>query len=172
MPYRLKYFEDPLPPRSLEAHEYLARHIDLPMALGERCYDLFQFKDLIDRGIAAFVRTDVSLAGGFTQTRKIAGIAEAAAVQIFPHLMGSPVNHAAFTHFAASIPNYYVMEAGNHTAAQLALVDRPFEVDGGYREVPERPGIGVEIDEEAAAELAASHRQLAGNFAADGSVAH
>jgi galactonate dehydratase len=171
-PYRLKYYEDPLPPRSMEAHEYIAKHIDIPMALGERCHDIFQFKDLIDRRIAAFIRTDVSLAGGFTQTKKIAGIAEAAAVQIFPHLMGSPVNHAAFAHLAASIPNYYVMEAGLHTTAQRSLVDRPFEISGGYREVPDRPGIGVEIDEEVAAEMAANPRPLTGSFAADGSVAH
>jgi galactonate dehydratase len=171
-PYRLKYFEDPLPPWSLGAHETIAKHIDIPMALGERCYDIYQFKDLIDRGIAAFIRTDVSLAGGFTQVRKIAGMAEAAAIQIFPHLMGSPVNHAAFTHFAASIPNYYTMEAGLHTTAQRSLVDRPFEISKGYREIPDRPGIGVEIDEEAAAEMAASPRRLTGNFHADGSVAH
>ncbi len=171
-PYRLKYFEDPLAPRSLEAHQYIARHIDIPMALGERCYDLFQFKDLIDRGICAFVRTDLSLAGGFTQCRKIAGVAEAAAIQIFPHLMGSPVNHAAFTHFAAAIPNYYVMEAGSHTADQRSLVDSPFEVIDGYREIPDRPGIGVEIDEEAATELVVNTRSLVGYFAADGSVTH
>jgi galactonate dehydratase len=171
-PYRLKYYEDPLAPRSLEAHEYIAKHIGIPMALGERCHDIFQFKDLIDRGIAAFVRTDVSLAGGFTQTKKIASMAEAAAIQIFPHLMGSPVNHAAFAHFAASIPNYYVMEAGLHTTAQRSLVDHPFEISGGYREIPDRPGIGVEINEEAAAEFAAASRPLSGNFATDGSVAH
>jgi galactonate dehydratase len=171
-PYRLKYFEDPLRPGSLEAHEYVARHIDIPMALGERSYDLFQFKDLIDRGIAAFIRTDLSLAGGFTQAKKISGIAEAAATQIFPHLMGSPVNHAAFTHLAASIPNYYVMEAGQHTRAQCSLVDDPFEITGGYREIPDRPGIGVEINEEVAAGLAAETRSAAGTYAADGSVTH
>jgi galactonate dehydratase len=171
-PYRLKYYEDPLPPRSVEAHEYIAKHIDIPMALGERCHDIFQFKDLIDRKLAAYVRSDMSIAGGFTQTRKIAGIAEAASVQIFPHLMGSPINHAAFAHFAASIPNYYAMEAGLHTTAQRSLVDRPFEVVNGYREVPDRPGIGIEIDEAAAAEIPAAHRTLTGNFASDGSVAH
>ena len=85
------------------------------MAVGERSYNLFQFKELIDKKIAAFIRPDVSLAGGFTQVKKIAGIAESAFVQIFPHLMGSPVNNAAFTHIAAAIPNYYVMEANAHT---------------------------------------------------------
>lgn len=170
-PYRLKYYEDPLAPRSLEAHEYIAKHIDIPMALGERNYDIFQFKDLIGRGIAAFVRTDLSLSGGFTQAKKVAAMAEAAAVQIFPHLMGSPVNHAAFAHLAAAIPNYYVMEAGLHTTAQRSLVDRPFEISGGYREIPDRPGIGVEINEEAAADIAENPRPLTGNFASDGSVA-
>ena len=98
-------------------------------------------------------------------------MAEAAAVQIFPHLMGSPVNHAAFAHLAAAIPNYYVMEAGLHTTAQRSLVDRPFEISDGYREIPDRPGIGVEINEEAAADIAENPRPLTGNFASDGSVA-
>ena len=171
-PYRLKYYEDPLAPGSIEAHQYIAKHINIPMALGERCHDLFQFKDLVDRGMAAFVRTDLSLTGGFTQAKKIAGIAEGASVQVFPHLMGSPVNHAAFAHFAAAIPNYYAMEAGLHTTAQRALVDRPFEISNGYREIPDRPGIGVEINEEAAAAMAENPLRLTGHFSADGSVAH
>ena len=172
LPFKLKYYEDPLAPECNEALEYIARHIDIPMAVGERSYNLFQFKELIDKKIAAFIRPDVSLAGGFTQVKKIAGIAESAFVQIFPHLMGSPVNNAAFTHFAAAIPNYYVMEVNAHTDEQLALVDRPFQVCDGYREIPDRPGIGVEIDEARCEKTPFVGRQITGNFHDDGSVAH
>lgn len=171
-PFKLKYFEDPLAPESNEALEYIAKHIDIPMAVGERSYNIFQFKELVDKKIASFIRPDVSLVGGFTQGKKIAGIAEAAFVQVFPHLMGSPVNNAAFTHFAATVPNYALMEVNAHNAAQLALVDRPFEVVDGYRELPDRPGIGVEIDEAACETLKFEGRTLRGNFGADGSVAH
>ena len=171
-PFKLKYFEDPLAPESNEALEYIAKHIDIPMAVGERSYNIFQFKELVDKKIASFIRPDVSLAGGFTQVKKIAGIAEAAFVQVFPHLMGSPVNNAAFTHFSATIPNYALMEVNGHNEVQLALVDQPFAVVDGYRELPDRPGIGVEIDEAACEELKFEGRTLRGNIQADGSVAH
>jgi len=170
--FKLVYFEDPLAPESNEALEYIARHIDIPMAVGERSYNLFQFKELIDKKIAAFIRPDLSLAGGFTQVKKIAAIAEPAFVQVFPHLMGSPVNNAAFTHLAAAIPNYVLMEVNPHTDEQLALVDNPFQVRDGYREVSDRPGIGVEIDEAACEKLPFEGRSITGNFQADGSVAH
>lgn len=171
-PFRLKYYEDPLPPGSLEAHEYIARHIDIPMALGERNTDIFQFKDLLNRGICAFIRPDVSLIGGFTQARKIAAIAESAFVQVFPHLMGSPVNNSVFAHFAAAIPNFYVTEVNRHSDEQLSLVDRAFETTDGYREIPDRPGIGIEIDEDVCGTLPFVDLPITGHFAGDGSVAH
>ena len=110
-PFRLKFYEDPLVPESEEALEYVAAHIDIPLAVGERSYNIFQFKELIDRKVASFIRADLSLAGGFTQVKKIAALAESALVQLFPHLMGSPVNGAAFAHLAAAIPNYAFMES-------------------------------------------------------------
>lgn len=103
-------FEDPLAPESLEAMEYVARHVHIPMATGERFYNIYQFKDLIDRKIVSLIRCDPSLAGGYTQCKKIAGMAEAAFIGIFPHLMGSPVNIAAFVQFDASIPKIFLHE--------------------------------------------------------------
>ena len=171
-PYRLQYYEDPIVPESVEALEYIARHIDIPLALGERTYELHEFKQLVDLGIASFIRPDLSLAGGFTQVKKIAAIAEPALVQLFPHLMGGPVNAAAFTHLAAAIPNYAMMEPQRHSAEVAALVDRPFAEKDGYREIPDRPGIGVEIDEAACERLPFEGVPISGFFRADGSVAH
>ena len=124
-PFKLKFYEDPLPPESVEAHEYIAKHVDIPMALGERSHNIFQFKELVDKKIAAFLRPDVSVAGGFTQVKKIAAIAEPAFIQIFPHLMGSPVNNAAFAHLATAIPNYAFMEHNAHSGSITEIVDQP-----------------------------------------------
>jgi galactonate dehydratase len=170
-PFRLKYYEDPLGPESNDAHDYIARHIDIPMALGERNFLVAQFSELIHKQIASFIRPDFSLCGGLTCGKKIASIAEPMFVQLFPHLMGSPVNIAAFAHLAAAIPNYYVTELNPHTDAQLCLVKGAFETIDGYREIPDRPGIGVEIDEDACAELPFKGREIVGHFHADGSVA-
>lgn len=171
-PFRILYYEDPLAPETLEPMEYIARHINLPMATGERFYNIYQFKDLIDRKIVSMIRPDVSLAGGFTQVKKIAAMAEAAFVGIFPHLMGSPVNVAAFTHLDAAIPNYVLMESHTTTDVFNEIVDQPVTREGGYIRVSDRPGIGVEILEDKLDKFPFRTRPSIGAVHADGSVAH
>ena len=173
MPYRLLYYEDPLAPEALEPVEYIARHINIPIATGERFYNIFQFKDLIDRKVVSLIRPDVSLAGGYTQVKKIAAIAEAAFVGIFPHLMGSPVNIAAFTHLDAAIPNYFLMESYTTSDKFNDIVDYPVTREGGYILVSDRPGIGLEIDESKLAQYPYRHLTPKGQYRhADNSVAH
>ena len=171
-PFRLLYYEDPLAPESLEGMEIVARSINLPMATGERFYNIYQFKDLIDRKLVSLIRPDVSLAGGFTQLKKIAAMAEAAFVGIFPHLMGSPVNIAAFVHLDAAIPNYVLMESHTPADAHNEIVDQPVTRDGGYILVSDRPGIGIEILEDKLAKYPYRPNQIKGYVHADGSVAH
>ena len=172
LPYRLLYYEDPLAPESVDAMQYVARQTHLPIATGERFYSLQQFKDLIDRQIVSMIRPDLSLAGGYTQCKKIAGMAEAAFVGIFPHLMGSPVNIAAFIQFDAAIPNFVLHESHTFADAFNEIVDQPPVRDGGYLVVPERPGIGLEIDEAKLAKFPYQPVSITGHFHADGSVAH
>ena len=171
-PYRLLYYEDALAPESLEAFAYLARHVNLPMATGERFYNIYQFKELIDRGIVSLIRPDLSLVGGYSQMKKISGMAEAAFVGIFPHLMGSPLNVVAFAHLATAIPNYVLMESLTTTDIYNNLVDHPIERDGGYVRVSDRPGIGVEIQEARLGDYPYQPKRIVGAYHADGSVAH
>ena len=171
-PFKILYYEDPLAPESIEALEYIARHVELPIATGERFYNIFQFKDLIDRKIVSLIRPDLSLAGGFTQVKKVAAIAEPAFIGIFPHLMGSPVNNAAFAHLGMAIPNYAHTECNPHGGLLSEIVDEPFKVENGYRLVPGRPGIGVEINEEVLERLPYEPVGITGSFHADGAVAH
>jgi galactonate dehydratase len=172
-PYRLLYYEDPIAPQSEDALEYVARHVNIPIAAGERSYNLYQYKELIDRKIVGMIRVDLSVAGGFTQVTKIAALAESAFVGVFPHLMGSPVNIAAFAQLDAAIPNY-VLQDGAHTNVHHLneIVDQPLTLEGGYILVPERPGIGIEIREEKLAAFPFRAQPIAGSYHADGSVAH
>jgi galactonate dehydratase len=169
-PFRLLYYEDPTAPESLEALEYIARHVDIPIAAGERSHNIFQFKELIDSGTVSLIRPDLSLAGGFTQCKKIAGIAEASFIDLFPHLMGSPVNRAAFVHLNASIPNYALMESGNVELNEI--VDYPPEVRDGHIEVSDRPGIGVELQVENLEKFPHRTQRIAAAHRWDGAVAH
>ena len=171
-PYKILYYEDPVAPQSVEALEYVAKHVDIPIATGERFFSIYQYKDLVDRGIVSMIRADVSLAGGFTQVKKIAGLAEAAFVGVFPHLMGTAVNTAAFVQLAAAIPNYIVMEANEVGGPLSEIVDEPVALERGHRILPDRPGIGLEIDEDALARFPFQSRKIAGHFRKDGSVAH
>ena len=169
-PLRLLYYEDPVAPESLQALQYLACHVDIPIASGERCYSLFQFKDLLDTRAVSMIRPDLSLAGGFTQCKKIAACAEASFVNIFPHLMGSPVNFAAFVQFAASIPNYALMETGSPLLNEI--VDIPLTIESGYVTVPDRPGIGVQLKEEVLSKFPYRPHRIRTATRGDGSVAH
>jgi galactonate dehydratase len=169
-PYNLQYVEDPTAPESLDALRYVARHVNIPLAIGERSHTLFQFKELLATGTASMIRPDLSLAGGFTQVKKIAALAEADFVGIFPHLMGSPVNLAAYVQLNAAIPNYALMESGSEGMDDL--IDRPLERDGGWVIVPDRPGIGVELREEKLSAFPYRSHSIRGAYRADGSVAH
>ena len=170
LPFRILYYEDPVAPESLEALRYVARHVNIPIATGERCHTLYQFKELLDTGTVSMIRPDLSLAGGFTQLKKISALAEAAFVGIFPHLMGSPVNLAAYAQLGAAVPNYTLMERGVETMNEI--VEEPLAFEGGYVIVPDRPGIGVELREDKLANFPYRGHAITGNFHADGSVAH
>jgi galactonate dehydratase len=171
-PYRLLYIEDPLAPESTESLRYVASHVNVPLAAGERAYNLYQFKEIVDTGAVALIRPDLSLAGGFTQVKKIAALAESAFIGIFPHLMGSPVNMAAYVQLDAAIPNYVLQES--HTAADVLneILDEPLQRDGGYVVVPDRPGIGVELREDKLSRFPGRPHTITGWFRDDGSVAH
>ena len=171
-PCRIHYYEDPLPPESIEAFEYVAGNVRLPMATGERYYSIQQFAELIDRKTVSLIRPDVSLAGGFTQVKKIAAYAETHFVGVFPHLMGSPVNNAVFTQLAAALPNFVVMESNVVEGPMEDIVVGSVELRKGYRIVPDRPGIGVEIDEKALDRFPYRPHPITGSFHRDGSVAH
>ena len=171
-PFRILYYEDPLAPESVEALKIMTPNVRLPIATGERLYSLQQFKELIDGRLVSLIRPDLSLAGGFTQAKKIASVAEAAFVGVFPHLMGSAVNNSAFAHFAAVLPNYTHMESNLLPSYLDQIVDEQMPIEKGYRILTDRPGIGIEINEEVLGDFPQQKVKISGHFHADGSVAH
>ena len=100
--------------------------------------------------------------------KKIAAIAEAAFVGIFPHLMGSPVNVAAFVHLDAAIPNYVLMESHTFADAYNEIVDQPVVRQGGHILVSDRPGIGIEIREDKLAKFPYQPKRIEGDPLGEG----
>lgn len=172
MPYKIMYYEDPLRPESIDAMKTLAQYVHIPMVTGERLYSLYQFKELLDTRTCSMIRFDLSLAGGYTQCKKIAALAEASFVGAFPHLMGSPFNMAAYVQLDAAIPNYMLQENWVIGDALNEILDEPLKREGGYVVVPDRPGIGVELQEDKLSKFPYRPYRIGGFFREDGSVIH
>ena len=151
--YTPMFIEDPIPPNSADSMAWVADHIPIPVATGERFYTLHQFQALLTRRGAAYLRPDVCLCGGITGTKKVAALAEAHDVQIVPHNPLSPVSTAACLQIAACIPNFAIQEypsrtPGIHGTAGLMgadLVTGLSEQHDGFISIPDAPGIGVEL---------------------------
>ncbi|HEX4260591.1 MAG TPA: galactonate dehydratase [Acetobacteraceae bacterium] len=152
-PYTPMFFEDPLRPNSFDAMAWVADHIPIPVATGERFTSLYQFQTLLTRHAVEYLRPDVCLCGGITGAKKIAAIAEAHDAQIVPHNPLSPISTAACLQVAACIPNFAIQEYPSRTpdldgstdllGAGLAtgLADQ----QGGFIAIPDGPGIGLEL---------------------------
>lgn len=172
-PYRLFFCEDPVPPQSIEAMAYVASHVTTPIATGERLVNICEFKDLLDRGAARIIRPDVCLAGGLSHCRKIAALAEAGFATLMPHITGSPLHTAATVQLDASIPNYSLQDYDPAEAnpPKSRVVNRPLTFERGYLLVPEGPGLGVELRENALGEYPYRDSEIRGTFHEDGCVA-
>lgn len=149
-PFRLYFLEDPLPPDSTESMAEIARHIRVPLGGGERSHTLHEFRELLTKASVRFVRPDVGLAGGLSQTRKIATIAEAFHAQVSAHNFFSPLLTAATAQLYASIPNAAAMEylEWDEQEPRNAQLVEPLKRDGGYLEIPDGPGLGVTLNED------------------------
>jgi len=149
-PYGLYYFEDPIEPDNIDAMAYVAANVPVPIATGERLYTIFQFRELLNKNAAQFVRPDASLVGGISNCKKIAALAEASYVGVMLHNPLTPVLTAVNVQLSAAIHNCVVLEyMGIESQGALRdLVKEPVPFDNGYLIVPDKPGLGVELDEE------------------------
>jgi galactonate dehydratase len=155
--YTPMFYEDPLRPNSFDAMAVVAQHIDIPIATGERFTSIYQFQTLLTRNAVQYLRPDVCICGGITGAKKIAAIAEAHDAWIVPHNPLSPVSTAACLQIAASIPNFAIQEYpsltpdlhGDTDALGAGVAVGLADQVGGFIAIPDAPGIGVELVEDA-----------------------
>jgi galactonate dehydratase len=127
----------------------LARKTHIPIATGERLFTKWGFRDVLEKRAASILQPDLSHAGGIFECRLIAGMAEANYSAIAPHCPLGVVALAACLQLDAAIPNFLIQEQGN---LGVGYIKEPFVVQDGYIALPEKPGLGIELDEEALAE--------------------
>ena len=150
-PYDLYFFEDPIEPDNIGALGDLAAKLPMPVATGERHSTIYQFEEILSKKAAAFLRPDLSLAGGVTNCKKIAALAEANYVGVSPHNPLSCVLTAACVQLCAATHNIAIQEyrSDEYEPPKGDLVKEPLRREGGYLVVPDKPGLGIELNEEA-----------------------
>jgi D-arabinonate dehydratase/D-galactarolactone cycloisomerase len=144
------WLEAPLAPESIGDYGRLAQAVELPIA-SDLVYNRWQVRDLLLGGGVDVVQPDVCRAGGLTESKRIAELADAFHKAATPHVsIGSAVQFAASVHLAAALPNQSIMEfwSGANPLGE-PLQATPFRIEDGYFHVPDGPGLGVEIDEAA-----------------------
>jgi galactonate dehydratase len=151
--YDLLFYEDPVAPEDIEAIGRVADAVDLPIAAGERHSHMYGVRQLIEREIVDVIQPDTGRAGGLMQMKKIAAMAEAHYITFAPH-SGSlgPVAEIAGLHLLATLPNFLIMEHLEDDVPQRYEVITPLpEIVDGHITVPDAPGLGVDIVEQAIA---------------------
>ena len=154
-PFKLMFIEEPVLSEHSEALREIARHCGTPIALGERLFSRWDFKRILSEGCVDIIQPDPSHAGGITETRKIAAMAECYDVALALHCPLGPIALAANLQLDAVCYNAFIQEQSlaihyNQGADLLDYVKNPevFEYRDGFVSIPAGPGLGIEIDEE------------------------
>ncbi len=171
--YRPMVLEDPVPPDNIDTMAEVASKVGVPIATGERAIDLRECEMLMSRHACQYIRPDVCAVGGITTSKKIAAIAEARDVLVIPHNPLGPVSTAACLQICASIPNLGIQELPGFclNGAEDAMVKNPLKFEDGCMFIPDAPGIGVELADNAEELYPANERgSNAARRAFDGSV--
>jgi galactonate dehydratase len=153
-PYRLMFIEEPVLSEHLECLPELAAISPAPIALGERLYSRYDFKRVLQRGGVDIIQPDPSHAGGITETRKIAAMAEACDVALALHCPLGPIALAANLQLDAVCHNAFIQEQslGIHYNAANDLLDyvsdrSVFAYEEGFVRIPHGPGLGITVDQ-------------------------
>ena len=147
-PYKLYWIEEPVATDDIEGSASVAAALATPIAGYETELGLYGFRELIGRGAVDIVQPDLAWSGGFSECRRIAAYAQAHHRMVAPHAFASAVNLVAALHFAAAVPNGLVLEWDqNPNAIRDELLKEPLKLEkDGTVKLPERPGLGIELD--------------------------
>jgi len=168
---RPMFVEEPVPQENADALKWVADHVPFPIATGERLLTRWGFREVLEKQAAAYLQPDISHAGGITELKKIANMAEVYYAHIMPHCAIGPVAFTASLQVDAVCPNFLIQEQIDQGLGG-GLLQEDWHLKEGHIELPPRPGLGFEIDEKAVLQRCEYREELGGEFyhPADGSV--
>jgi D-galactarolactone cycloisomerase len=145
----VRWLEDPLPPEDVEGYVALAAALEMPIAAGETECTRWQFEERLARKAVDLILPDICRAGGISEGRKIATVADVHNVRWAAHVsMGTSVHVAAAAHLAAASANFLIFEfSSTPNPIGDALLTRPLRPERGILRVPDGPGLGIDFDE-------------------------
>ncbi len=156
-PYCPMFIEEPCLPENVDALVSIARATTIPLATGERLFTRWGFREIIEKQAVAVVQPDLCHSGGIFEAKKIASAAETYYASIAPHNPLGPVSLAACLQLDACTPNFLIQEHPSIPEKWdlgAGYLKKPFVVEQGYISLPEGPGLGIEINDDALTELA------------------
>jgi galactonate dehydratase len=170
-PFGLLFLEEPVPPDTPEAlAKVAAAQLPIRLATGERLFSKWDYRSVLAQNLVDVAQPDICHAGGLTEVRKIAALAEASYIKIAPHNPNGPVATIASVQLAASIPNFLILEIAQQSLRD-AVQTHGLLIRDGWADLPRQPGLGIALKDE----VIAAHPYAPGDyepaFYADGSVA-
>jgi len=151
-PFRPLFVEEPVPPGDPLLMKAVADKVTVPIATGERLVDRQSFEALFALRAINIVQPDLCHCGGFSAGRTVAAMAEGAGIGVAPHNPLGPIAGVAALHFDIATPNFVIQEEMSGAVPWYGeVVDGPIRMIDGHWAVPDRPGLGVEVDEAVAA---------------------
>jgi galactonate dehydratase len=169
---RPMFVEEPVPQENVDALKLVSDHVPFPIATGERLLSRWEFRQVLEKQAVAFIQPDASHAGGISEVRRIAQMAEVYYIHTMPHCAIGPVALAACVHVDAATPNFLIQESVGPDWL-TDVVEASWPVADGYLALPTAPGLGIAIDEAAVQARHAYTEELGGEYfhEADASVA-
>ena len=169
---RPMFVEEPIPQENVDALKEVSDHVPFPIATGERLLSRWEFREIFEKQAVSYIQPDGSHAGGITELKKIANMAEVYYIHIMPHCAIGPVAFAACMQVDAVVPNFLVQEQVDEGLGEGLLVE-PWQVVDGHIELPTKPGLGFDLIESEVEKTIEYTEELGGElyYENDGSVA-
>jgi galactonate dehydratase len=146
--FNCMWYEEPALPEFPDSIADIRRKITLPVCVGERLHSRFMLRGVLEKQAADIVMPDITRCGGISEMRKMANLAETYNVPIAPHNPNGPISTIASAHTMATVPNFFRQEfMVNDVPWRDGCLSHPLPVSNGFFEMPDRPGLGFDIDE-------------------------
>lgn len=150
-PFKPVWFEEPIPPDNLDAMVQVKLKSNVAIAGGERLYTRHAFREVLEKRALDYIQPDVSHAGGLLECRKIASMAESYYIPFAPHNPSGPIANATTLQLAACTPNFFYLEIMETDVLwRREITNEQLVFEDGYMHIPDRPGLGIELHEDAA----------------------